>query len=748
MLKRLELSGFKSFARKTELLFETQITAIVGPNGSGKSNIAESFRWGLGEQSLKSLRGKRGEDLIFNGAAQASRLNRAAVAITFDNRNRRFPLDYDEVTITREVFRDGTNEYSINGTKVRLKDVYELLSSVSLGSTGHHIINQGEADRILNANIYERRLMIEEALGLRLYQWKIEESERKLTKTEDNIKQVESLRREIAPHLKFLHKQVEKLEKADALRRELKTLYFEYLKKEEHYLQVARSKFNQERSAPAHELAQLEEKLQAAEAALAHTISPDHNRELLAGETEIRKNNTLRDDLARQLGRLEGIIEIKGEKLTQPTEVAARVIDYGQVDELLTQIDQALAEANQTLEAEALLAVLTKIKTTLAKFRAEHRAASGLSLEQLQTELADLQTERQKLVQEMDRLVKTNQELEQKLAAQKLAIEKEKEATRGAEREIFEWRSRRSELRSRLDLLQAEETRLNSEEVAWKEEVREALTLVDQEIKLYEQFVLPADYNPLADRTEQEDRRRQIERIKIRLEDMGVEGTDVLEEYKVAQERDTYLEREHHDLLASKEDLRVVIKELREKLDLDFKEGIIKINQEFKKFFGLMFGGGTAELEVLAQAKKRKVDDSDEVDESLPKMLLAQTEEEEVKEGIDIAVSLPRKKIKGLQMLSGGERALTSIALLFAMSQVNPPPFLILDETDAALDEANSRKYGDMIENLSKYSQLILITHNRETMSRAGVIYGVTMGSDGISKLLSIKFDEAETYAK
>ena len=117
-------------------------------------------------------------------------------------------------------------------------------------------------------------------------------------------------------------------------------------------------------------------------------------------------------------------------------------------------------------------------------------------------------------------------------------------------------------------------------------------------------------------------------------------------------------------------------------------------------------------------------------------------------EGLDIKVSLPRKKIRGLVMLSGGERALTSIALIFAVSQVNPPPFIILDETDAALDESNSKKYGDLVEILSKHSQLILITHNRETMSRAGVIYGVTMGSNGISKLLSISFDKAVEASK
>lgn len=123
-------------------------------------------------------------------------------------------------------------------------------------------------------------------------------------------------------------------------------------------------------------------------------------------------------------------------------------------------------------------------------------------------------------------------------------------------------------------------------------------------------------------------------------------------------------------------------------------------------------------------------------------------EEPEMEQGVDISVSLPHKKVKELHAFSGGERSLTSIALLFAMSQVNPPPFLVLDETDAALDEANSRKYGDMLEKLSKSSQLIVVTHNRETMSRAGVLYGVTIGSDGASKLLSVKFEEATAIAK
>ena len=175
-LKALTINGFKSFAKKGDLSFTTPITAIVGPNGSGKSNVAEAFRFVLGEQSIKSLRGKKGEDLIFNGSESVSRSNRASVSIVLQNAEqggkRVFPLDFDEITIERVVHRDGTNEYSINGGKTRLKDVQELLAAANIGPTGHHIISQGEADRILSASAKERRELIEDALGLKVYQFK------------------------------------------------------------------------------------------------------------------------------------------------------------------------------------------------------------------------------------------------------------------------------------------------------------------------------------------------------------------------------------------------------------------------------------------------------------------------------------------------------------------------------------------------------------------------------------------------
>jgi chromosome segregation protein len=185
--------------------------------------------------------------------------------------------------------------------------------------------------------------------------------------------------------------------------------------------------------------------------------------------------------------------------------------------------------------------------------------------------------------------------------------------------------------------------------------------------------------------------------------------------------------------------LRSLLDDLDAELAKHFAEGLAKVNAAFGEFFSLMFGGGGARL-TLEEFEPDNDEHSDDTDDEVLTAAL--------RPGIEISVTIPKKRVQSLMQLSGGERALTSIALIFAMSQVNPPPFLILDETDAALDEANSRRYGDMIESLAKRSQLIVITHNRETMGRASVLYGVTMGGDGISKLLSVKFDEAVAVAE
>jgi chromosome segregation protein len=740
-LKSLELSGFKSFAKKAVLNFTSPITGIVGPNGSGKSNTAEAFRFVLGEQSIKSLRGKRGEDMIWNGGGDgpnsAGKANRASVKLVFDNSRRMFQsVDFDEVTIERVVHRDNSNEYLLNGTQVRLKDILELLAAAHVGATGHHIISQGEADRILSASIRERREMIEDALGLKMYQWKKLESIRKLERTEENMKQVESLRREIAPHLRFLKKQVEKVEKAEEMRKELTALYKIYFAHEEHYVSTEKARLQAELVAPKKEAHDLEQALNKAKEILTASKNKDvTSDELISLEKKLAETRTETDAVVRELGRIEG--EISANKRAKEKEESRmkqeefKTVYLKDVEEVIRKI-----EVFQTVR---------EVIDALRHFIKGHRSSSDSQfIADVEKELSKLFDSKKEFEHKRAALAEHEKKITGEYNSLKQKIEHEKDTNRDAEKEVFRIIARQNEVRHIVSGLSAELARIEQAEAEFKRELGEAGMMLGREAVTYEKT--GGERDP--------DRKHQIDRLKIRLEDMGgASGAEVMKEYRETEERDAFLAREILDLEKAKEELQKLIVDLDARIDLEFKQGILKINKEFTNYFSLMFGGGHAELSVVKEAKRKKKSDMDDLSDALsgdmpPAGSLEGDEAEEGPEGLEVNVSLPRKKVKGLMMLSGGERALTSIALLFAISQVNPPPFIILDETDAALDEANSKKYGDMIENLSKHSQLILITHNRETMSRAGVLYGVTMGADGASKLLSIQFDEAVKVAK
>lgn len=762
-LKSLEIAGFKSFAKKVALEFNCPITSIVGPNGSGKSNVAEAFRFVLGEQSLKSLRGKRGEDMIFNGGKSLSRLNRASVKVVFDNQSRMLNIDFDEVSIERVVHRDSANEYFINGSQVRLKDIIELLSGAHIGASGHHIISQGEADKILNANLKERREMIEDALGLKIYQYKREESERKLEKTEENMKQVGSLRREIAPHIRFLEKQVEKVEKAREMRVELESLYKEYFRREDLYIKTEKTGLEAELKDPEEKKKKLEQDLAEAREILNRSSGKDvKSEELLSIESKLRDVRSERDTVSRRFGNLEGQIASEERILRKQRELItsndAKTVQLRDVESVAESVYRQIDEAEIKEDITAINTILHGIKELLRGFISRNKAESDTTaIAESEKEIATLTAEKEDLNAKLATLRNAEDELNRQYAALQIEIEKEKDSNRDAEKAVFKIMAEQNEVGAMLGMLRSRKERIQVIEEDFKRELAEAAALAGRSVLDFnahkilnkEGWEIAEEVIRQEPREMQEGRRKQIERIKIRLEDSGgAGGEDILKEYDEAKQRDEFLAREIEDLEKSAETLRVLIKDLEEKLTTEFKNGVEKINKQFQEFFALMFGGGTANLLVVRELKRKKKSDLEiELsDEEAGEPSFAEATEGE--EGIDINVSLPQKRTKGLMMLSGGERALTSIALLFAISQVNPPPFIILDETDAALDEANSRKYGDMIDNLSKYSQLILITHNRETMSRAGVLYGVTMGSEGFSKLLSIKFDEAVAVAK
>ncbi len=740
-LRNLEINGFKSFAHKTNLEFKSPVVCIVGPNGSGKSNVVEAFRYVLGEQSMKSMRGKAGLDLIFKGSKTLSKGSRAAVTIYFNNEDKVFKLsndegenvnlNYDTISVSREVYPDGLNKYSLNGTEVRLKDVNNLLSSVHIGSSGHHIISQGEADRILNASPKDLREMVEDALGLKIYQYKIKESERKLERANNNIKEVSMLRRENAPHLNFLRKQMEKLEKTKEMQGELAVLYREYLKKESVYLEEESRILSNEKNKIISEIKEVALKIDDGSEDRNQTESAKIE-ELKKIERKINEVRSIKNEMGRKLGRIEGMIEMEEYRKDKEPEVV--VISEAEVKSIISEIDVSIDEAIQKEDVVEIKSILERIKSILKKF---DKSKDGKTNEEQNFKIEDLKRSQREVVEEMEKIEAEEAKMSHEVELLKQEINKEMESLRDKERAKFAWKVRHQELTSSLELIHIKENNLTKGKDALENELREGVALIGREILSFQDYEIVG----AIDLNLQEELRRKIERIKIKLEDAGTSnGAEISREFKEVTERDQFLAKEMEDLTLSIASLENLIKDLQEKIDIEFKEGVKRINKEFGEFFALMFNGGTGTLSVVVQNKKKRRDEMDEEGVG----------EEEIifEEGVEINVSLPHKKVKELHALSGGERSLTSIALLFAMSQVNPPPFLILDETDAALDEANSRKFGDMIEKLSKHSQLIVVTHNRETMSRAGMLYGVTVGSDGASKLLSIKFEEAAAIAK
>lgn len=741
MLTRLEITGFKSFARKTVLDFSARATAIVGPNGSGKSNVAEAFRFALGEQSMKSLRGKRSEDLIFSGSHAAPRANRAAVTVWFDNRDRGngrlFPkIDFDEVSVERAVFRDGTGEYLINGTKVRLRDVQELLAAANIGDTGHHIISQGEADRILTAHPRERRAMLEDALGLKAFEYRKQEAIRKLEKTEQNVREVEALRREIAPHVKFLKRQVERLERAQALVEELREACRAYFPREERYLEAERSRLAAERERAQAMLAEATAGLAAFEERdRQDQASLKHAERVRQAEREQERIQRERSELARELGRVEGALE--GAKRRAAHEARGErdlTIPRDDLHALLEETARA-TDLPEDADEGRLRAAVRAVRTLVEAFCARYEKLVDDFLSDEEQRARALEGEREALLAKDAALAAAYDEARAELARAREAAIAHEETDREERQRLLGIAQRKGEAESALATLAGNERALGLLVQELERDKAEALVLAGSAALSY--APLP-DEAPEEPRSVQEDRKRALERLKIRVEEAGGGSDEVRKEYDDAVAREAFLAQELEDLARSSAGLRELIQSIETELAETFAAGLAQVNASFGEFFALMFGGGGARL-ILE-------DPQDEEDEESAEEGGAPAARR--KAGIDVAINLPKKRVQSLMQLSGGERALTSIALIFAMSQVNPPPFLILDETDAALDEANSRRYGDLIDLLAEKSQLIVITHNRETMSRAGILYGVTMGADAISKLLSIQFEEAAKVAK
>ncbi len=868
-LKRLEIQGFKSFSKKTTLEFETGITAIVGPNGSGKSNAADCLRWVLGEQSAKLMRGKKSEDVIFAGSDKKVRGAFAEVVATFDNRDHKIPIDAAEVAIGRRITRSGESEYLLNGARVRLLDIIDLVLKSNIGTSRYTVIGQGTIDQMILTGPSEIKNLIDEASGVKTYYIKREKTLRRLEQTAQNLMRAEDLLRELEPRVKSLRRQAKRMEAREAIEVDLKAFQKEFLGGQWWTLKISIDDLNKQLEQLSGERAQVE----AAMAAHLKKIE-QHEKENEQALTEFKKVQEQLQQLQNEKNSLlEQVSLIRGKMQSQKTggtdsgslQIQSHALAQ-QIAELESQLTAAETQhkASQVQAAgheqslSAINAQLTELYSALsnpagADWSTVERQMADLdnTFEQFQKILEDthdigqirnatsaivgswkkfkaaatdaakhpeyqskLQKQLHELTQQKDKLLSDHNSMMMSaskaamtrdfvsgqlsnLQNEKLHIDLElKKSSSGSQdsfvKELMGEENKVQEKVSKITKdIQKLETDLQSfyqAESNWKASITEEdkrfrsqqdeLSRVrDNESKIQiEKAKFETQAEAIVNEIHQslgQDLWQKIQERKITIETDGlpgkiaklkhqvdlIGGVDELtiQEYHETEGRFTNLEQQTTDLKKSMTDLRAVMDELDEHIKTKFNEAFHKVNAQFEQYFRVLFNGGRAYLSLVKDSQnKTEAEEELETEESQDKEQL-RPEEKIVQKyehdslavaGVDIRATPPGKKLSSIQSLSGGERSLTSIALLCSVLTCFPSPFVVLDEVDAALDEANTIRFGQILGKLAHQTQFITITHNRETMAQANTIYGVTMGDDGISILLSIKIEQAKAYAK
>ena len=899
-LKKLEIQGFKSFAQKTIFVFDDPLSAIVGPNGSGKSNVTDAIRWALGEQSLKLLRGKKAEDVIFHGSSKLPRMGLAEVNVCFDNKDGQIPIDYSEIVISRRLFRNGESEYLINKKKVRLADILLLLAKANFGQKSYAVIGQGMIDKILLQSAEERKEFFDEASGVKQYQIKRDQAVNKLIRTAENLEQAEVLIKEIEPRLKSLTRQVKKLEKREALSKELKekqTDYFGFLwqnistslkrttaqsieldsekqttQKELEDVQAEIDRLaaeegredifknlqneynliNNEKNKLTKEQVILKAKLEVEQEKHGEVklVWLTNQREELKAKTVTLE--TQASSLQRKLQKQGGLLSIKirdqekfqaehrdleyqllksREKLQDESAGLALPELRGKLKDIFNQQKNFLEnikKAENPEEWEALkkeAGKITRLFSDLVKEVSIEKKDEYVNLkakiDQLQQKLEDYIAKKDNLINEVAELRIDLQTKERELSSlqeefsqnntnreeisqQIKEIQQALEKRLDKESRLKEYQQKFEELEkliqdndARLKNIQTKIDNFNQEEQKKKEinlekqnrdrELQEQINQIsnqlntvniekakfetkkeDLEAEIKEE-VDPEEADKIEEfqptgKVDTDILKSEIIKLKKQLEQIGGIDPEVQQEYENTSERFNFLSTQANDLNGSIESLNEIIEKLDKTIRKQFNKSFRKINDNFGKYFKVLFGGGIARLRLITEQEVEEEKEEEKQEEmarsgiELENGQVAEEIEEAEKtkytklfkskkknvSGIEIIAQPANKKIKTIAGLSGGEKSMTSLALLCSIIASNPPPFIILDEVEAALDEANSEKFIAIIKEFSKQTQFILITHNRVAINNANVLYGVTMGEDGISKILSVKLEDIE----
>ncbi len=736
-LRAVEIAGFKSFASPVELTFGPGITAMVGPNGSGKSNIAEAVRWVLGEQSLKQLRSQASSDVIFSGSDHRRRASKARVRLTFDNESGRIPLEASQVAISRTITQDGESEYAINGEPVRLIDLQQILTQAGIGPKTYTVISQGMVDRYLTATAPVRRELFDEATGIRSLQIRMTQADRKLLAIVDHAREIQNIIAQLKPQLIVLKRQIDRQTKRERLQkrwqeRQALWWHFRWQEKSRHIgqAQAALAEIRAHISQARQDRQRLENALLQAAAHL--TPADERQEKLREAQAEFRvaqehyeRTRQRQDELTRSVQQVESESRQAEDTLKQKRAAAVQIDWLKRTRHVLKQCRGVLLKIvnQEDVVPNTVRPLLMSIDTTLSQTdEATSVSLARTILHQLEeplqavARLAAIAEERRAQLRALPEVAAPSRERLERLLAQATRATKEdvafgtrhqadlqdaREAELAAEREGSAAQTAMAQAQQELHHIEEEIRRESGS--AWLEKIKRSPLPID------ETRDLPSE--------------RELHSLSQHISALGEIDPLALKEYEQTKNRHDHLQKQLQDITQAEQNIRRLQENLQEKIKIQFARQFAVIQEAFGRYFRQLFSNPS-----LNGARSPD-----------GRALLYETED-----GIDVTVAPPGKKARPVSLLSGGEKTLTSLALLLAIIEAQRPPFIMLDEVDAALDEANSQRFAKLLQEKSTETQCIIISHNRVTISQADILYGVTMQQDGISKIYSVKLSDIE----
>ena len=812
-LRRLEIAGFKSFADRVKIELEPGVSAIVGPNGSGKSNIAEAIRWVLGERAGRTLRAAKTEELIFSGTEKGrAKASMAEVSMVLSGDARDTELATEELRISRKIYRSGESEYRINGRKVLARDLAKILAQAGFGTSSYTVIGQGMVEGLIIASPAERKLLFEEASGIRGFELERAEVLVRLRQARDQADTLRGESAQLIPERDKIGRQVDRLARRREVAGDLKVAQQTFLQQELTRVRDAQKATKQQTASLEKHIAQLakqEKDLQAKADSLA-SASKTNTAEHAAVLSALADLDQKRTDITELIARAEVELELKQAdvaakaKLVQPgksrdqatkrlaslqeqlqeqtkkseglnEKVAAFDEKIRGLTKQLTALRQAL-RANQRagylgqalglaqmisrqltddkeLSKDQLRIVLHKLVRTVKLAHDSDLADAPERIARLQQQIAREMTKREEITEKQTTIIIRIRSLELDIHAQERELEELKAPTHEKElkalkKEVAVREKELQKMHTKRDTYEAEQERLRAElngisrqDTTQKQvEIAHALEEAHQLVRVRQDELercrvqdreLSRDETSLlaqakhwsvkvapASKSEHQVSRDDITRLEAELALIGEIDETLVATHTELDGRVKYLEGQAQDMERAIGDLEKVLEELARRIKSTFEENFARINKAFGKNFASLFAGGSAELTLL------------------------QLDEENY--GIEISVQPPGKRVTALSTLSGGEKALSAIALLAAILEVNPSPFVLLDEVDAALDDRNAQLFQQTLTRLAKKSQILVITHNHETMVHADRLYGVTASPRTASTVLSVKLSEVE----